>query len=58
MSPWDMLWWEWFALAGALFIVRRIIYSDHPMAFTIRFCLLVATLLSVVMGVVRLAHLI
>jgi hypothetical protein len=58
MSPWAMLWWEWFVLAAALFIIRKLIYSDHPMAYTIRVCLLVATLLSAAMGVVRLANLI
>jgi hypothetical protein len=58
MSPWDMLWWEWFLLAAALFIIRKIIYSEHPAGYAIRFCLLAGILLSVLMGVIRLAKLV
>jgi hypothetical protein len=54
MSPWALHWWEWFLLAGALYFVRKLIYSGHPTAFTIRFCLVVAMLISVVMGLFRL----
>lgn len=54
MSPWAMQWWEWFLLAGALYFVRSLIYSDQPTAVTIRFCLVAGMFLSLVMGVVRL----
>jgi hypothetical protein len=54
MSPWALPWWEWFLLAVALYIVRRLIYSEHPGAFTFRFCLLVAMLLAILMGAIRL----
>ena len=58
MSPWAFQWWEWFLLAVTLYFVRKIIYSEHPAGYTIRFCLLLAILLSVLMGVVRLANLV
>ena len=54
MSPWALPWWEWFLLAAALFFVRKIIYSEHPTAFTIRVCLVVGMLISVLMGLYRL----
>jgi hypothetical protein len=57
MSPWALHWWEWFLLAVTLYFVRKMIYSEHPMAFTIRFCLVVAMLLSVLMGVIQLFRL-
>jgi hypothetical protein len=57
MSPWTLQWWEWFLLAFALYFVHRIVYSDQPMAVTIRFCLIVGICLSILMGVIRLVRL-
>jgi len=56
MSPWVMLWWEWFLLAAVLFVVRQIIYSEQPAGYAIRVGLLVGILLSLLMGIIRLTN--
>jgi hypothetical protein len=57
MSPWALHWWEWFLLAVTFYFVRKIVYSEHPAGYAIRFCLLVAMFLSVLMGVIQLFRL-